>query len=55
MVAVPLVRIGGGWGELKGKKWEEKKVDDGTKWKFLEHLGPLMSPDYEPLPPMVRF
>jgi len=37
------------------KWWEEKKVDDGTKWKFLEHLGPLMAPDYEPLPPEVRF
>jgi len=37
------------------KWWEEEKKDDGTKWKFLEHKGPLMAPDYEPLPPEVRF
>ena len=27
MVAVPLVRIGGGWGELKGEKKGEKGGD----------------------------
>jgi len=37
------------------KWWEEEKKDDGTKWKFLEHLGPLLAPEYEPLPPEVRF
>lgn len=37
------------------KWWEEDKKDDGTKWKFLEHLGPLLAPEYEPLPPEVRF
>ena len=48
----------------KGKKdepevwkwWEEKKEkDDGTKWKFLEHRGPLFAPAYDPLPPHVKF
>jgi len=37
------------------KWWEEDKVDDGTKWKFLEHKGPLFAPEYDPLPPEVRF
>ena len=40
------------------KWWEEtgeKKKDDGTKWHFLEHKGPLLAPDYEPLPDHVRF
>lgn len=37
------------------KWWEEKKVDDGTKWKFLEHQGPLFAPPYERLPKHVHF
>lgn len=37
------------------KWWEEEKKDDGTKWKFLEHKGPLFAPDYEPLPHNVKF
>jgi len=39
------------------KWWEEtgKKKDDGTKWTFLEHKGPLFAADYEPLPDSVRF
>lgn len=37
------------------KWWEEEKKDDGTKWKFLEHKGPLFAPPYEPLPSNVRF
>lgn len=37
------------------KWWEEEKKDDGTKWKFLEHKGPVFAPDYEPLPGNVRF
>ncbi|XP_063376483.1 DNA topoisomerase I, mitochondrial [Cydia fagiglandana] len=37
------------------KWWEEEKKDDGTKWKFLEHKGPLFAPDYEPLPENVKF
>ena len=39
------------------KWWEEtaKKKDDGTKWMFLEHKGPLFAADYEPIPESVRF
>jgi DNA topoisomerase-1 len=37
------------------KWWEEEKKDDGTKWYFLEHKGPLFAPDYEPLPKHVHF
>jgi len=39
------------------KWWEEtsKKKDDGTKWQFLEHKGPLFAADYEPLPSSVHF
>ncbi|KAI8428097.1 hypothetical protein MSG28_002369 [Choristoneura fumiferana] len=37
------------------KWWEEEKKDDGTKWKFLEHKGPLFAPEYEPLPENVKF
>lgn len=39
------------------KWWEETghKKDDGTKWHFLEHKGPLFAPLYEPLPSHVHF
>ncbi|CAH0726092.1 unnamed protein product, partial [Brenthis ino] len=37
------------------KWWEESKKDDGTKWYFLEHKGPLFAPPYEPLPENVKF
>ena len=39
------------------KWWEEtgKKKDDGTKWTFLEHKGPLFAADYEPIPSSVHF
>lgn len=37
------------------KWWEEEKANDGVKWKFLEHKGPLFAPEYEPLPKDVRF
>ncbi|CAG0899093.1 unnamed protein product [Darwinula stevensoni] len=37
------------------KWWEEEKRDDGVKWKFLQHKGPVFAPDYEPLPDNVRF
>uniref|UniRef100_A0A0K2TK98 DNA topoisomerase I n=1 Tax=Lepeophtheirus salmonis TaxID=72036 RepID=A0A0K2TK98_LEPSM len=37
------------------KWWEEEKVDDGTKWKFLQHRGPLFAPDYDRLPKGVHF
>ena len=36
-------------------RWEEDRRDDGVKWNFLEHKGPLFAPDYEPLPDNVRF
>ncbi|XP_036405890.1 DNA topoisomerase 1-like isoform X2 [Megalops cyprinoides] len=35
--------------------WEEKGYKDGTKWKFLEHKGPLFPPEYQPLPDDVHF
>ncbi|XP_049868163.1 DNA topoisomerase I, mitochondrial [Pectinophora gossypiella] len=37
------------------KWWEEEKKDDGTKWTFLEHKGPVFAPEYEPLPENVKF
>ncbi|XP_076764089.1 DNA topoisomerase 1 isoform X1 [Xylocopa sonorina] len=37
------------------KWWEEEKKNDGTKWTFLEHKGPVFAPEYEPLPPDVKF
>ncbi|KAG7207587.1 hypothetical protein KM043_009211 [Ampulex compressa] len=37
------------------KWWEEEKKNDGTKWTFLEHKGPVFAPPYEPLPPDVKF
>ena len=36
-------------------RWEEERKDDGTKWKFLEHKGPVFAPPYEPLPDNVHF
>ncbi|XP_012256961.2 DNA topoisomerase I, mitochondrial isoform X2 [Athalia rosae] len=37
------------------KWWEEEKKNDGTKWHFLEHKGPVFAPEYEPLPRDVKF
>lgn len=37
------------------RRWEEAKRDDGTKWTFLEHKGPVFAPPYEPLPENVKF
>jgi DNA topoisomerase-1 len=37
------------------KWWEEDKKDDGKKWHFLQHKGPLFAPEYERLPNHVRF
>jgi len=37
------------------KWWEEDKKDDGKKWYFLQHQGPMLAPDYERLPSHVRF
>ncbi|XP_039609678.1 DNA topoisomerase I, mitochondrial-like isoform X2 [Polypterus senegalus] len=42
-------------GDDKWKWWEEVKSLDGTKWKFLEHKGPVFAPAYEPLPDSVHF
>uniref|UniRef100_A0A3Q3MRV8 DNA topoisomerase I n=1 Tax=Labrus bergylta TaxID=56723 RepID=A0A3Q3MRV8_9LABR len=36
-------------------KWEEERYTDGSKWKFLEHKGPVFAPPYEPLPSNVKF
>ncbi|XP_014679175.1 PREDICTED: DNA topoisomerase I, mitochondrial-like [Priapulus caudatus] len=37
------------------KWWEEEKKEEGVKWRYLEHRGPLFSPSYEPLPKSVHF
>ncbi len=29
-------------------------MDEGVKWRTLEHNGPLFPPDYEPLPKNVK-
>ena len=36
-------------------RWEEEKKDDGVKWYFLEHKGPVFAPPYEPMPKDVKF
>ncbi|KAL4655314.1 DNA topoisomerase 1 isoform X1 [Arapaima gigas] len=41
--------------EEKWKWWEEERYTDGSKWKFLEHKGPVFAPPYEPLPSNVKF
>ncbi|KAM6946120.1 DNA topoisomerase I, mitochondrial [Aplochiton taeniatus] len=35
--------------------WEEEKYQDGVKWRSLEHKGPYFPPEYQPLPPDVKF
>uniref|UniRef100_A0A8C2DNF0 DNA topoisomerase I DNA binding eukaryotic-type domain-containing protein n=1 Tax=Cyprinus carpio TaxID=7962 RepID=A0A8C2DNF0_CYPCA len=35
--------------------WEEEKYTDDSKWRFLEHKGPVFPPPYEPLPDRIRF
>ncbi|GBO00909.1 hypothetical protein AVEN_86608-1, partial [Araneus ventricosus] len=30
--------------------WEERKLEDGIKWKILEHQGPVFTPPYERVP-----
>ncbi|KAG7265046.1 hypothetical protein CRUP_020173, partial [Coryphaenoides rupestris] len=37
------------------EKWEEERATDGSKWRFLEHKGPVFALPYEPLPPHIRF
>lgn len=34
--------------------WEEEKKDDGVKWNYLEHKGPVFAPPYEPLPKDIK-
>ncbi|KAI5095479.1 DNA topoisomerase 1 [Silurus meridionalis] len=41
--------------EEKWKWWEEERCTDGSKWRFLEHKGPVFAPPYERLPENVRF
>ncbi|XP_061591973.1 DNA topoisomerase 1 isoform X1 [Cololabis saira] len=41
--------------EEKWKWWEEERSTDGSKWRFLEHMGPVFAPPYEPLPDKVTF
>ncbi|KAG7246836.1 hypothetical protein CRUP_024418, partial [Coryphaenoides rupestris] len=36
-------------------RWEEERATDGSKWRFLEHKGPVFALPYEPLPPHIRF
>ena len=36
-------------------RWEEERREDGVKWSFLEHKGPVFAPDYEPVPEDVKF
>lgn len=36
-------------------RWEEERYTDGSKWRFLEHKGPVFAPPYEPLPGKVKF
>jgi len=37
------------------KWWEEDRRDDGVKWQFLQHKGPVFAPPYEKLPKSVHF
>ncbi|OXA63577.1 DNA topoisomerase I, mitochondrial [Folsomia candida] len=37
------------------KWWEEEPRDDGVKWNFLEHKGPVFAAKYEKLPKSVHF
>ncbi|XP_078397066.1 DNA topoisomerase I, mitochondrial-like isoform X2 [Cetorhinus maximus] len=39
----------------KWKWWEEEHYEDGVKWMFLEHQGPLFAAEYEPFPFGVDF
>ncbi|CAN2389397.1 DNA topoisomerase type I activity [Pristimantis euphronides] len=41
--------------QARWKWWEEEKYEDGIKWKFLEHKGPVFAPPYDPLPKDVKF
>ncbi|XP_062418240.1 DNA topoisomerase 1 isoform X2 [Pungitius pungitius] len=41
--------------EEKWKWWEEERSTDGSKWRFLEHKGPVFAAPYEAMPDKVRF
>ncbi|XP_071973366.1 DNA topoisomerase I, mitochondrial-like isoform X2 [Engystomops pustulosus] len=41
--------------QARWRWWEEEKYEDGMKWKFLEHKGPVFAPLYDPLPKDVKF
>ncbi|KAM4018211.1 DNA topoisomerase I, mitochondrial-like isoform 2-T2 [Anomaloglossus baeobatrachus] len=41
--------------QARWRWWEEEKYEDGIKWKFLEHKGPVFAPPYDPLPKDVKF
>lgn len=36
------------------KWWEEEALEAGTKWRTLEHKGPLLAPEYQPLPKQIK-
>lgn len=38
-----------------GYRWEEERYTDGSKWRFLEHKGPVFAPSYEPMPDKIKF
>lgn len=42
-------------GEHIWKWWLEEDLEPGTKWRTLEHRGPLLAPEYDPLPKNVKF
>ncbi|XP_053305033.1 DNA topoisomerase I, mitochondrial-like [Spea bombifrons] len=41
--------------QMRWRWWEEEKYEDGIKWKFLEHKGPVFAPPHDPLPSDVKF
>jgi len=43
--------------EKKVWKWweEQEQLPEGVKWRHLEHKGPMLAPDYDPLPSHVKF
>ncbi|KAM8864481.1 DNA topoisomerase I, mitochondrial isoform 2-T2 [Spinachia spinachia] len=41
--------------EEKWKWWEEERSTDGSKWRFLEHQGPVFAAPYETVPDKIRF
>ncbi|XP_061088543.1 DNA topoisomerase I, mitochondrial-like [Conger conger] len=42
-------------GNQQERWWEEERNEDGTKWRFLEHRGPLFPAEYQPFPDDVNF